>query len=132
VTAVGGNHDLTSLVDPFVGRQVELCRIATAWAPLGQGTGSLVVVSGEAGVGKTRLCTEAVERARRDGFRALVARCWHAGAAPPLWPWQAILVELCGDDAADLFDVESSVRTTSDRFARFVAMRDMLAEACAK
>lgn len=92
-----------------------------------------MVVSGEAGVGKTRFCAEVAEKAARSGVCVATARCWLDDGAPPLWPWQSILAELGGDRAADLLTPDTSVSEVGpDRFARFVAVTDLLAEACAR
>src|SRR5690606_14498572 len=44
---------------PFVGRRAELAVLAEAWAQAAGGARHLVVVTGEAGIGKSRLATEA-------------------------------------------------------------------------
>jgi AAA ATPase domain len=54
-----------------VGRDAEL---ATCDAALRAGACPLVVISGEAGIGKTTVWQAALVRARAQGFRALVAR----------------------------------------------------------
>ena len=40
---------------PFVGRDADLRQLKAALGQAGEGAGSLVLVSGEAGIGKTRL-----------------------------------------------------------------------------
>jgi class 3 adenylate cyclase/tetratricopeptide (TPR) repeat protein len=52
----------------FVGRQDEYAVLETALRRTLEGDGQVVGVVGEAGVGKSRLCHEVVERARRDGI----------------------------------------------------------------
>lgn len=53
--------------------------------------GGLVLVTGEAGIGKTTLVTAAMETARRAGALVLSGSCWDSAAAPGYWPWvQAI------------------------------------------
>jgi tetratricopeptide (TPR) repeat protein len=117
----------------FVGRAHELGLVDAAWAVASRGRGSLTVVSGEAGIGKTRFCEEATDRAEAAGLRVVTARCWVDGGAPPLWPWQPILDELCGGDAADLLASDAGHGVVDrDRFARFAAVTDRLAEACAR
>lgn len=119
--------------EPFIGRAHQLCQFSAARDVVARGRGSMVVVSGEAGIGKTRFCTEVAERARELGARAVMARCWLDGGAPPLWPWQSILAELGGDRAADLLTSDADVSEVGpDRFARFTAVTDRLAEACAR
>ena len=115
----------------FVGRAQELRQIEAAFASAAQGRGSLAVVSGEAGIGKTRFCEEIANRARGAGLTVVTARCWGDGGAPPLWPWQPILGDLCGREAADLLASDPGLTTVdSDRFARFAAVTDELAAAC--
>jgi tetratricopeptide (TPR) repeat protein len=72
---------------PFVGRETELERLAVALDGAGDGQGSILLVSGEPGIGKSRLADETARRARADGTRVLWGRCWEAGGAPAYWPW---------------------------------------------
>lgn len=91
-----------------------------------------MVVSGEAGIGKSRLCAEVAARARRTGFTVVWGSCWLDGGAPPLWPWQSLLAERCGPSAAALLDGAASVAGVEpDRFGRFVAVTEALGAACA-
>ena len=55
------------------------------------GRGGLVLLVGEAGIGKTRLADELAQRADADGMAALWGRCWEAEGRPPYWPWVQIL-----------------------------------------
>jgi tetratricopeptide (TPR) repeat protein len=126
---VVGSADST----PFVGRADELRRLDALGAAAAAGHGGLAVVSGEPGIGKTRLCGEVARRAFGSGLRVVTARCWADGGAPALWPWQPILSELCGDGAAGLLDPDGGAPGVDpDRFARFQAVTDRLAAACAR
>jgi tetratricopeptide (TPR) repeat protein len=78
----------------FVGRARELALFDKALAAARGGEGRLVVVAGEAGIGKTRLCREVARRAEQAGALVAWGTCWPDAGAPPLWPWQAILTEL--------------------------------------
>ena len=71
----------------FVGRERELAELDAALADARAGHGRLVLVSGEAGIGKTRLVEELASRARDVGTRVVAGRCWEAGGAPAYWPW---------------------------------------------
>nr|GLJ82667.1 hypothetical protein GCM10017588_13920 [Microbispora rosea subsp. aerata] len=53
--------------------------------------GGLVLVTGEAGIGKTTLVTNAVEEARRLGALVLGGACWESDNAPGYWPWVQVL-----------------------------------------
>src|SRR4051794_8981194 len=71
----------------FVGRDRELALLAARLDDAVAGRGSLVLLAGEAGIGKSRLCAELATRAGARGARMLTGRCWEAGGAPPYWPW---------------------------------------------
>jgi DNA-binding CsgD family transcriptional regulator/tetratricopeptide (TPR) repeat protein len=58
----------------FVGRVRELWELEGALASAQAGTGTTVLVAGEAGIGKTRLATELTARARAAGFETLLGR----------------------------------------------------------
>jgi tetratricopeptide (TPR) repeat protein len=53
--------------------------------------GGLVLVTGEAGIGKTTLVTDAMEAARADGALVLSGSCWDSAAAPGFWPWVQVI-----------------------------------------
>jgi DNA-binding CsgD family transcriptional regulator len=59
---------------PLVGRDTEVAQFGAVLARASEGTGSLVLVSGEAGIGKTRLCAELRRRHREHGGRVLLGR----------------------------------------------------------
>lgn len=124
-------HDHVSAPEWFVGRADELRGIERVCEAARQGRGALVVVSGEPGIGKSRFCDEAATRAGRAGLRVVSVRCWGEGGAPPLWPWQPIVAELCGAEALDLLNREpGGVAVDADRFASFSAVTNAIAEAC--
>src|SRR3989442_713676 len=70
----------------FVGRGPELDVLETALERARAGEGEVVGVVGEAGVGKSRLCLEFVERARRRGVPVWDAHCPAHGRALPYLP----------------------------------------------
>ena len=71
----------------FVGREYELSELHAGLAEASAGRGSLVLVVGEPGIGKTRLADAFSGEARRAGARVLWGRCWEGGGAPAYWPW---------------------------------------------
>jgi DNA-binding SARP family transcriptional activator len=71
----------------FVGRERELAELVGGLDDAVAGRGRLFLVSGEPGIGKSRLAEELVAHARARGARVLVGRCWEAGGAPAYWPW---------------------------------------------
>jgi DNA-binding CsgD family transcriptional regulator/tetratricopeptide (TPR) repeat protein len=60
--------------EAFVGRARELGELEQALAAAQTGSGTTALVSGEAGIGKTRLAAELARRARAIGFEVLVGR----------------------------------------------------------
>ena len=78
----------------FVGRAGELHSLSDALARALDGDGRVVVVSGEGGIGKTRLCEEGAMLARAKGFAVAWASCWEARVLPPLWPWHQLVEQL--------------------------------------
>ena len=71
----------------FVGRERELERLRGGLEAAIAGRGSLHLLVGEPGIGKSRLADELMRQARAAGVRVLVGRCWEAGGAPTYWPW---------------------------------------------
>ena len=71
---------------PFVARAQERAKLLRAVERAREGAGSLVLIGGEAGVGKTRLVEEAAAEARRLGMRVLTGRCVDQQGAPPYLP----------------------------------------------
>lgn len=53
--------------------------------------GGLVLVTGEAGIGKTTLVTTAADEARRQGALVLSGSCWDSDSVPGLWPWVQVV-----------------------------------------
>src|SRR4051794_20918872 len=53
--------------------------------------GGLVLVTGEAGIGKTALVGEGAEEARRQGALVLSGSCWDSDSAPGHWPWVQVV-----------------------------------------
>ena len=82
---------------PFVGRIQELADLVSALEDAASGRGSLVLLTGEPGIGKTRLMSEVARVAGQRGVRVVTGRCWEEGGAPPYWPWIQVLRSLGGD-----------------------------------
>jgi hypothetical protein len=88
----------------LVGRESELQRLARVLDEAEAGIGRLVLISGEPGVGKTRLAVELVDDAKERGALSAIGACWDGAGAPGLWPWVQVLRSLrtsLGDGAWD-------------------------------
>ncbi|HEX4015913.1 MAG TPA: AAA family ATPase [Frankiaceae bacterium] len=70
----------------LVGRASELATLGSAWQQAASGQPRLVVVSGGAGVGKTRLVSEVSELARLQGAVVAVAQCFGTSGRLALAP----------------------------------------------
>ena len=107
---------------PFIGRGPELQALRAALDRAEAGTDQFVMLAGEAGMGKTRLCQEVAAEAARRAIPTVWGRCFEEPGAPPYWPWiQAIrslldsrddtrLRALLGDDAAPIAGIVPEVR----------------------
>lgn len=71
----------------FVGREPEMAELARLLGAVVSGSGHAILISGDAGIGKTRLATEFSSAATARGALVLWGRCWEAGGAPAFWPW---------------------------------------------
>ena len=77
----------------FVGRDEELAALAEIFSRAAGGRGACAVVTGEAGVGKTRLVTEAADGARERGQVVLVGRSTPTDRVSPLRPLGEALLD---------------------------------------
>jgi DNA-binding CsgD family transcriptional regulator len=81
-----GAHDAT-----LVGREREQAVLRDALDAALAGHGSLVLIGGEAGVGKTALAEATLAAAGHRGALVLVGRCYDLAETPPHGPWAEIL-----------------------------------------
>jgi ABC-type oligopeptide transport system substrate-binding subunit/class 3 adenylate cyclase len=75
----------------LVGRSRELGLGREALEALRAGRGGVLVVAGDAGIGKTRLLNELRELAEKDGSSWLEGRCVSYGESLPYWPFRDLL-----------------------------------------
>lgn len=78
----------------FVGRLHELGSLQAGLDDALQGRGRLFVISGEAGIGKTRLADELDRYARARGAKVLRGVCYEHEGAPAFWPWSQVAAAL--------------------------------------
>lgn len=116
---------------PFVGRERELADLVAALDAAAAGRGSVYLVSGEAGIGKTRLVAELAGVAAQRGARVLVGRCYEGDGAPAYAPWidalgtfaraqaDEDLAAALGENAADVAALIADIRA---RFGHLPAL----------
>jgi hypothetical protein len=75
----------------FVGRDVEMATLTARLDRARGGTGSVVLLAGEPGVGKTRTAEEFASLARAHGCLVAWGRCYEGEGAPSFWPWVQIM-----------------------------------------
>lgn len=113
----------------FIGRDVALASLERAFERAINGHGSLTLLVGEPGIGKTHTAREVGRRVEAKGAQVLVGRCYEGEGAPAYWPWLQVLRQSIRDgnanelrdvlgpaaqDLADLLpelDVESNLRS---------------------
>ena len=81
---------------PMFGRAAELAALTAAWTAARDGRGRVVLVTGEAGIGKTRLVAELARRADNMGARVAVGAGVDVGGEAPLAVWQELARALVG------------------------------------
>ncbi|MFE5570729.1 ATP-binding protein [Amycolatopsis japonica] len=102
--------------------------------------GGLVLVTGEAGIGKTTLVTGAAEEAKRLGALVLNGSCWDSASAPGYWPWTQVVRglrravgERCwaamADSALDVLLGEARGDGAADGFRLYDAVTSVLVAA---
>lgn len=90
---------------PLVGREKELQLLSNGLEGFLAGRGCFFLISGEAGMGKSRLTAWVADRARERGAVTLWGRCWESVDTPAYWPWRQVvrtLLDRLGEDAPRL------------------------------
>lgn len=105
----------------LVGRQRELELLQRRLAAMLAGRGGLVLIGGEAGIGKTTLIEWLVAEARKRGALALTGGCYDLMSTPPYGPWREALAPALSSDLLDALAGASgpvSVSSQADLFDR--------------
>jgi DNA-binding CsgD family transcriptional regulator len=83
--ALSGDHQA------IAGRESELEMLHACFSRAEAGYGSLVLMSGEAGIGKTTLVRDLVHQAAERGWMVLQGGCYDLTSTPPYGPWIEII-----------------------------------------
>src|SRR5690242_5067159 len=82
--------------DRLVGRATELAELRERRRAALAGHGSVLVLAGEPGIGKSSLLEVAVRDAGAEGLATAVGRAVPDEGAPEFWPWRRILGQIPG------------------------------------
>lgn len=89
---------------PFVGRVAELATLSSALERARAGSGGMLLIGGEPGIGKTRLAEEAVAEAAAAGMSVFVGHSYEiVGAAPYVAVVEILEAALAAAPSAEVF-----------------------------
>lgn len=94
VAPVDVHTDSFAVSDPpthFVGRDDEFSLLQHALQQALRGAPEVVLISGEPGIGKSRLLEEIARTATSLGAEVCAGRCTEDSGAPAFWPWTQVL-----------------------------------------
>ena len=135
-----GRRITTTAVDHFAmspllaGRERELGLLREQLAAALAGHGSLVLIGGEAGIGKTALAESALPGgARTRGALVLVGRCYDLTETPPYGPWLELFARYRPSDGCpplpDAFARRGMIGAVASQAALFRQVADFLRRA---
>lgn len=121
---------------PLVGRERELQTVRAALDAARTGRGALVLIGGEAGIGKTALAEAALREAADADCAVLAGRCFDLAETPPYGPWIDLFAHYAPSPAAPPppgpFARRGTVGAVPSPLALFVAVEDFLTALAAR
>ncbi len=116
--AAAANAPLQQLVrGQLVGRISEAAQLRQHWANAQQARGQLVLLSGEPGVGKTRLAQDLVTHAQNSGATVLRGGCYEYEATTPYLPFVEAIREWTRRQSPE--QLRTALGTTAPEIAKF-------------
>jgi class 3 adenylate cyclase/tetratricopeptide (TPR) repeat protein len=88
----------TQGLTPLVARSDEMRQLVARWEGARRGQGTVVLLSGEAGIGKSRLIQELCEHVAREGELCVSSQCWPQLSRSAFHPVLEWVVHLLGLD----------------------------------
>lgn len=107
-------HRFDASSDRIIGRRDELAVLTDAWSKARAGSGQIVQLVGDAGMGKSRLAKAVLDSARSDAGASLQIDCTPSASNSPLYPIGVLLRRVAGIDS------------TTDEAMRLALARAML------
>ncbi len=106
---------------PLIGRVAELQALQSAIDDARAGRASVIVVDGDAGVGKTRVLNELTAASVQRGVQLMVGHCVDLGSAPPPYlPFSEAFARLAGEQP----DLIVELLTAHPQIARLLPRRE--------
>ena len=85
----------------LLNRKPELSQLCRALDGALAGRGQVVLIAGEAGIGKTTLAQEFAAISAKRGARVLWGRCGDREGSPPYWPWAEALRAFAAEESTE-------------------------------
>ena len=101
VPAPVGSDAAPATAAPYFGREAELSQVARSAREAAVGPMRIVLVSGDAGAGKTALAGRVSQRLADEGWTVTAVRCPEDQGAPANWPWTEALRRLAAAAPAE-------------------------------
>lgn len=106
---VKGTRDVPVLQHQFQGRESEMKALREILREVGEGKGRRVLVSGEAGIGKSHVLEEFQADARVHGIRVLTGRCYESGERA-YRPFLEALLDFAGKPSVQSSKIHAAVK----------------------
>lgn len=90
-TSLGAPQARAEAAIPLIGRDNEFSELKRLLQEAIAGHGSMVMIDGEPGIGKSHLARAILEEARRQGALGIVGHCYEMEGAPPYAPFIEVL-----------------------------------------
>jgi DNA-binding SARP family transcriptional activator len=101
VPAPAGTDAAPARAAPYAGQEAELSQMARSAREAAAGRMQIVLVSGDAGSGKTALAGRVSQRLAAEGWTVTAVRCPEDEGAPAGWPWAEVLRRLAAAAPAE-------------------------------
>jgi predicted ATPase len=116
----------------LVGRERELTTLREHLAAALAGRGGLVLIGGEAGIGKTTLAEATLREAADGGATVLVGRCYDLTETPPYGPWRDLFAHAPDAGAGFAGSLEGEAGAVPNQGALFDRVRIFFADLAAR